>query len=122
MSGTGDRRLEGGSRLRLARAADNVVIISIILLFLAASAWGWGLPFYFYTVLRFAVCVSAIHLALWAWRRDTRVWTLIMSGIAVLFNPVVPIHLTRIVWRALDVVTAAVLCFFAFEIWMNEKE
>ncbi len=75
------------TRTILTRAGDLLVVISIFLLFLAVPGWPWRWPSYFYTLLRFAVCGSAMYLALAAWWLDTRPWTLIMSGIAILFNP-----------------------------------
>lgn len=41
--------------------------------------------------------------------------------IAILFNPIIPIHLNREVWMILNVVTAISFCFLWFKV-LNEDE
>lgn len=44
------------------------------------------------------------------WRHDDAVsgWVVAFGGIAFLYNPLMPIHLTREIWGAINVATAAV--------------
>lgn len=44
------------------------------------------------------------------WRHDDAVsgWVVAFGGIAFLYNPLMPIHLTREIWSAINVATAAV--------------
>jgi hypothetical protein len=67
-------------------------IISILLLSLALSR-RW--PFGFYTLLRLTVCASAVYIAFQAHRFNKAVWTWVLGGVAVLFNPIVPIYMRR---------------------------
>ncbi len=112
-------KINGASRMlffsrfrRATNALDLLVLVSIFLLFLTFLRWPYG----FYVVLRMAVCTSAIYLAARAWWSRTRIWALVMMGIAVLFNPILPIYLNRSLWKALDLVVAAVLCFYFLEV------
>jgi hypothetical protein len=100
---------------RIANVLDLLVIVSIFLLFFAGSPWSWKMPHTFYTLVRFAVCGTAVYLAFGAWWSHLRVWTPVMGGIAILFNPLAPVHLSRSFWQILDIATALVLCFFVFE-------
>lgn len=65
------------------------------------------LPYGYYTLLRLAVCGLAGYLA-WAHatREGTDAWVFALGGIAVLFNPIIPVHLTREIWAFIDVATA----------------
>lgn len=68
------------------------------------------LPYGFYTMLRLVVCAASAYLA---WRElekfDLSLWVWGLGGIAVLFNPLIPIHLNRDVWAFIDVGVAIVL-------------
>jgi len=74
-------------------------IISILLLFLAIiERWPYG----FYTFLRIVVCVSALYLAFQAHKIHKPFSTWVLGGVAVLFNPFVPIYMQRTQWRWFD--------------------
>jgi hypothetical protein len=88
------------------QASRVAAIISILLLFLALSR-RW--PFGFYTLLRLTVCASAVYIAFQAHRFNRAVWTWVLGGVAVLFNPIVPIYMRRTQWRWFDLL--ALLAF-----------
>jgi hypothetical protein len=78
---------------------------SIILLLLAVfGRWPYG----FYTVLRLAVCLSALYLATYAFRFGKALWAWVLVGTAILFNPLVPVRLGRSEWQPLDLIGAAI--------------
>lgn len=63
-------------------------------------------PYGYYVFLRWVVCASALFV-IWAAYNPRRLWALWIFGIiAVLFNPVVPIHAWRGFWIPVDVVVA----------------
>ena len=80
-------------------------LIAAVMAFVAIA----DLPYGYYTLMRIVVCATALFVtfiaakngALWA------VWA--YSIIALLFNPIVPIHLTKGLWQPLDVIAAAAL-------------
>lgn len=67
------------------------------------------LPYGYYQLLKWVVCISALWSAFIARSTARTAWVAIFSGVAVLFNPIAPIHLDRQIWAFLDIVTAAVL-------------
>src|SRR5690606_30004279 len=89
---------------RRASAHLAVWIVPIILLVVA----GAPLPYGYYTLVRFAACGAAAFIAYQSHRADKIAWTWVMGGIAVLFNPVVPFHLGREIWFAVDLAAAIV--------------
>lgn len=77
----------------------------IVMLVAALLPWPYG----YYNLLRFCVCGAAAFLAYQQWTHDDAAskWVVVLVGIAVLYNPLVPIHLTRDIWSVLNVATAA---------------
>ena len=68
------------------------------------------LPYLYYMGLRLLVAGSAVFLLLRhrrRWKGKMNGWILIFIGVAVLYNPIIPIHLPKLVWIFLNVVTAA---------------
>lgn len=84
-------------------------IASIVLLMVAVfGRW----PYSFYVFMRFVACGSAAYLALGAHRDKSRLWTWVMGAVALLFNPLVPVHMSRHDWQRLDVVGAFVFAIY----------
>jgi uncharacterized protein DUF6804 len=75
----------------------------VILLFATFGRWPYG----FYTLLRLVVCVTAIYLAVQAKKLSEPIWMWLMVGTALLFNPIVPVTLTRSDWQPVDLIAAA---------------
>ena len=68
-------------------------------------------PYGFYTVLRLVVCSTAVLLTYDEYRLCGRVsgWAIVLAGFVLLFNPLIPIHLTREIWAPIDVATGVLL-------------
>lgn len=64
------------------------------------------LPYAYYQILRWVVCISAIWTAFIARSANRTGWTVALVVIAILFNPIAPIHLERQTWAVVDVLTA----------------
>src|SRR5690348_14087482 len=72
----------------------------------------WALlpnPYVYYTSLRFVVCAVCIFTAYRYTQERTIGFAWLFAGIAGLFNPMLPIHLTREIWFPVDLSTAALL-------------
>jgi uncharacterized protein (DUF3820 family) len=84
------------------------------------------MPYGYYTFTRILVCVIATFLAWIGWEDSpsTRMWSMILGLIAVLFNPIFPIYLTRGTWYYLDLCAAVIfaghLAFVRLE-WLQTK-
>lgn len=76
--------------------------IVAIMLFMAMLP----LPYGYYQFLRWVVCGVAIYIAVQAYKWK-KVWgTWVFGAIAILFNPLSPIYLTKEIWQPIDVVCA----------------
>lgn len=64
------------------------------------------LPYGYYQMLRWVVGGIAIYMAYKSYSWEKRWATWIFGIIAVLFNPIIPIHLTREIWQPIDGVCA----------------
>jgi len=99
---------------------NKIVIPSLISVVMLALAIPEGWPYGYYTLLRFVVCASAIFIAYTAFELEKIKWTFLMGFIALLFNPLIPIYLTKGIWVVIDVVTA-ILFVIAIFIVRNKK-
>ncbi len=73
----------------------------------------WHLPYGYYMLLRVVVMVAALLSANIAYRRERALspWAVLFLIVGAVFNPFVPLRLTRGVWSVLNV--AAALLFLA---------
>lgn len=82
--------------------------IAILMLLLAIPSGVW--PYGYYILLRWVVCGTALFILWVAYNLENNVWIWIMGAIAILFNPIAPIHLPKETWVVIDFI-AAVLFF-----------
>ncbi|NWG25894.1 MAG: hypothetical protein HXY30_16015 [Pseudorhodoplanes sp.] len=75
------------------------------------------LPYGYYTFARIVVCAAAALLAYCEFNAggSRRLFAAVFVLIAVLFNPIVPVHLTRSIWFYLDLIAAAVFAAHLLE-------
>lgn len=73
--------------------------IAAIFLF-SALIDGW--PYGYFTLLRFIVTTVAVYIAYASYIEGKEIWTSIFGFIAILFNPIIPIYLTREIWLPVD--------------------
>ncbi len=97
-------------------------IVPIVLLFMAAERMTYG----YYALTRIVVCGFATFLAFVGWEDSvaSRTWSAIFCCIAALFNPIIPIYLSRRTWYDFDVAVAAILAAHLALVrlgWMRTK-
>jgi len=81
-------------------------LVATMMLFVAIAE----LPYGYYQILRWIVCGVGVYIAYMAYRRG-KVWaTWVFGLIAALFNPIVPVHLTKAIWQPIDIVCALIFC------------
>lgn len=92
-----------------SRFIKYFVILSIFMLFGAIAEWPYG----YYTLLRWITCITSILVALQAFEKNIDWAKVVFIVIAILFNPLAPIYLSRSTWIPIDIITAI---FFIFAI------
>jgi hypothetical protein len=82
-----------------------VWLIPIALLLIAIER----MPYGYYTFTRIVICGFAALFAFVAWEDSlvSRLWSAIFGLLAVLFNPLIPIYLSRGTWFYFDLLAAA---------------
>ena len=71
------------------------------------------LPYGYYQLLRFVVCGAGVFVAYAAYNWQ-KIWAGWLFGfIAVLFNPLIPIHLSHGLWQPIDVICALLFVVIA---------
>lgn len=76
------------------------------------------LPSWYFWLLRLGIFLAAVYAAWCAMTADRQGWTAVFAGLAVVFNPVLPVYLGRPVWRTVDALAAAIFVGWVF---MGEK-
>ena len=94
------------SRLVALRHHKSLWLAPAVLLTGALLPWPYG----YYELLRLAVCAVSGWIAYEQWRHDDAVsgWVVAFGGMAMLYNPLMPIHLTREIWSMLNLASALV--------------
>jgi hypothetical protein len=68
---------------------------------------GWlGAPYEFYVVLRWAVTAMAIWMSTIASGQKRTYWVVAFTCVALLFNPIIPLNMTREFWILPDMIGA----------------
>ena len=77
------------------------VVASVMLLIAVAP-----LPYGYYQFLRWIICGISIYIAYksYDWGKKWAVW--IFAPVAILFNPLIPIHLSKEIWQTIDLFCA----------------
>lgn len=96
-----------GEARRRSGLHPAVWLVAVALLLLALLP----LPYGFYVLLRLVVCGAAALLTYDEYRSCGRVsgWATVLAGVALLFNPLIPVHLTRQIWAPIDIGTAVLM-------------
>jgi hypothetical protein len=67
-----------------------------------------GHPYSYYTVLRWLTCSAAVVLV-WRGLIQGLKWAWALVPLAILFNPIAPIHFSREIWQTLDIAAAVAM-------------
>jgi hypothetical protein len=84
------------------------VASGIILLLAINPTWPYG----YYILLRWAVFLASIIVAVGFYKSKITGWAFVFAAIAYLFNPIFPVYITRQIWTPIDLI-CAVLFFIA---------
>jgi hypothetical protein len=77
-------------------------------------------PYGFYTLLRWICCAAFAYSAFAAHEKNRVPWVWIFGMLAMLFNPIVPLHFQRDTWQMIDWVTIGVIVVAGIAFWPSE--
>lgn len=102
----------------LIKNKDIASGIAILMLLLAIPSGLW--PYGYYVLLRWVITGIALFVLWVAYELGERRWLWLMIGIAILFNPIVPIHLDKETWVIIDFIVAILFLVSIFKIKPKE--
>ena len=73
-------------------------------------------PYGYYILLRWVCCGIFIYLATQANACEKKSWAWILGITAVVYNPIIRIHLTREIWIAVNIATIIIAIISIFKI------
>lgn len=85
-------------------------IVAALMLLGALASWPYG----YYQLLRFVVCGVSVYVAFMAYQWQKLWATWLFGFIALLFNPLIPIHLSREIWQPIDIICAIIFLIAIF--------
>lgn len=85
-------------------------LLAALLLFFALGQH----PYSYFQILRVLVTVCAAYNAYACFNSSAKGWAWVFVVIAILFNPIAPIYLSRDTWAPLDVIAGIIFMVFAF--------
>lgn len=74
------------------------------------------LPYAYYQLLRWGITAAAIYMGYKAFEMERIGWAWTMGIVAVVFNPIFPIHLAKETWMVIDLVVATIFATSAFRL------
>jgi hypothetical protein len=77
-------------------------------------------PYSFYTLLRWICCAAFAYSAFTAHEKSRVPWIWIFGVLALLFNPILPVHLRRDTWQIVDWATIGVIVVAAIVFWRDK--
>lgn len=93
----------------MRKAREPMLWVMAVLLLIAAIP---AMPYAYYTLMRVVVCGISIYQATQFFSESKLGWALFFAAFAVLFNPIIPVHLDRTTWAFINI-GGALACFFA---------
>jgi len=94
----------------MSRSVKNeAILLGIFAVALLVAAFT-RLPYFFYVLLRVLICTASAYLSTKRYQERQTPWVWTFGAIALLFNPVLPVHMTRADWQMINILIAV---FFA---------
>ena len=90
---------------------------NIVLLFLALA----HLPYVYYKFLRITLFASGIYFINFYQQKSVAL-VIIFMFITILYNPIIPIYLTRDIWTVLNILTVGVMALNLYFLKKHEKK
>ena len=91
---------------------SSVVAIVVLLLAIPSGIWPYG----YYVLLRWIITGIALFVLWVAYRLNQKGWSWLMGGIAIIFNPIIPIYLDKGTWAVIDLIVAVLFLVSIFKI------
>ncbi len=65
-------------------------------------------PYSYYQILKWVISISSAYLANYYFKGNNEKYTWVFVVIAVLYNPIAPIHFVRSTWEIVNIITIGI--------------
>jgi len=79
-------------------------------------------PYEYYTLLKWVCCCVFLYLARKAFKQKQEGWIWILIILALFYNPIFPVHLTREIWTIVNIVTIIIIQSSVFLLPGNKQK
>jgi len=86
------------------------IFCGILLLAAIPSFW----PYSFYVLLRWIIFTSSLYIAYNFYNSKIKSWFFVFGGIALIFNPILPVYFNKPIWVGIDFVSSILFFVVAF--------
>lgn len=90
---------------------ENILKILAIFLLIYATSWH---QYSYYIFLRWFIFLTSIYFSYSSHKNKNKTWLIGFIVISLLFNPIIPIYLSKDVWAIIDVATAILILISIF--------
>lgn len=104
----------------MEKKIQTITIVKIIAILMLVWAHANN-PYGYYQILRWVIAGVTGYSAYFAYEHKKIAWTWIFGIIAVLYNPIAPIHLNREIWSVIDLIIAAIIFTSIFKMRVVAK-
>lgn len=105
----------------MEKKIQTITIVRIIAIVMSF----WALadnPYGYYQILRWVICGVTGYSAYLAYENNKDSWVWIFGIIAILFNPIAPIHLDRELWSVINIAVAVIIFVSIFKFKVGEEK
>ena len=88
----------------------QIALIAAVLFLLLAAVSDW--PYNFYVLLRIIVCGSLVASLFVIYTRRPVIWIVTLGSIALIFNPISPLHFQKETWRIWNWIASIPIALF----------
>ena len=101
--------------MKTNKKQDHILFVCARLISAALLIWAFGRHRYiFYQLVKLVVVAVAVYGVYYTHKLEIKTWKVVFAVIAILFNPFLPVHLSRQAWEVFDLVAAGVLLLSVF--------
>jgi FtsH-binding integral membrane protein len=92
---------------------------------IAGIMLAWALnpanPYGYYLILRIVCCAVCTYLALASADAGKTQWTWTLGVLAVIYNPIIQVHLNRGIWSVINIVTIVIFALSVLRLERKER-
>ena len=109
--------------MKTNKKLDYVLFVCARLLSAALLIWAFGRHRYiFYELVKLIVVGVMVYGVYYTHKLEMKTWMVVFAVIVILFNPFLPVHLSRQAWEVFDLAAAGVLLLSVFLLKSTGKD